>query len=94
MADNTRDTVLDAFRLVYPNIRVEGAEELAGAFQGGAEGFLLANNQLTHIELIAPIVYEELPPKQEDTSYKVVAIGRNGGAQIYYPLAFSKRYGI
>jgi hypothetical protein len=94
MADNTRDTVLDAFRVIYPNIRVEGAEELAGAFQGGSEGFLLGNNQSTHIELIAPIVYEELAPEATNMAFKVNAFGRNGGAQIYYPLAFSKRYGI
>jgi hypothetical protein len=94
MASDTRDTVLDAFKLMYPEIRVEGAEELAGAFTGGAEGFFLGRNDSTHIELIAPIVYEEMPPEAVNLAYKVNAMGRNGGAAVYYPLAFSKKYGI
>lgn len=94
MTTNSRDTILTTFQNMYPEIRVEGAEELAGAFQGGAEGFLLGRNESTHIELIAPIVYEETPPESINLAYKVNSIGRNGGAAIYYPLAFSKKYGI
>lgn len=94
MTTNSRDSILTTFQNMYPEIRVEGAEELAGAFQGGTEGFLLGRNESTHIELIAPIVYEETPPEALNLAYKVNAIGRNGGAAIYYPLAFSKKYGI
>ncbi|CAB5223296.1 Protein of unknown function DUF2184 [uncultured Caudovirales phage] len=94
MATNTDRSILGAFQLMYPNIRVEGAEELAGAFTGGAEGFLLGRNEATHIELIAPVVYEEEAPQQVNLSALVPASGRNGGAAIYYPLAFSKKYGI
>jgi hypothetical protein len=94
MAADTRDTVLDAFKLMYPEINVQGAEELAGAFTGATEGFLLGRNESSHIELIAPIVYEELPVEPTNLAYKVNAMGRNGGAAVYFPLAFSKKYGI
>jgi hypothetical protein len=94
MSPDSPDSILVAFNNMFPEIRVEGAEELTGAFQGGTEGFLLGRNESTHIELIAPIVYEETAPEQKNLSYSVNAIGRNGGAVIYYPLAFSKKYGI
>ena len=94
MSADSSDSILVAFNNMFPEIRVEGAEELAGAFQGGTEGFLLGRNESTHIELIAPIVYEETPPEQKNLAYAVNAIGRNGGVAIYYPLAFSKKYGI
>jgi hypothetical protein len=94
MSADSSDSILFAFNNMFPEIRVEGAEELAGAFQGGTEGFLLGRNESTHIELIAPIVYEETPPEQKNLAYAVNAIGRNGGVAIYYPLAFSKKYGI
>jgi hypothetical protein len=94
MSADSSDSILVAFNNMYPEIRVEGAEELAGAFQGGTEGFLLGRNESTHIELIAPIVYEETAPEQVNLAYKVNSLGRNGGVAIYYPLAFSKKYGI
>ena len=94
MSADSSDSILVAFNNMYPEIRVEGAEELAGAFQGGTEGFLLGRNESTHIELIAPIVYEETPPEAKNLAFKVNAIGRNGGVAIYYPLAFSKKFGI
>jgi hypothetical protein len=94
MSPDSPDSILVAFNNMFPEIRVEGAEELTGAFQGGTEGFLLGRNESTHIELVAPIVYEETAPEQKNLSYSVNAIGRNGGAVIYYPLAFSKKYGI
>jgi hypothetical protein len=94
MSADSSDSILVAFNNMYPEIRVEGAEELTGAFQGGTEGFLLGRNESTHIELIAPIVYEETAPEQKNLSYSVNAIGRNGGAVIYYPLAFSRKFGI
>ena len=94
MSADSSDSILVAFNNMFPEIRVEGAEELAGAFQGGTEGFLLGRNESTHIELIAPIVYEETPPEQKNLAYAVNAIGRNGGVAIYYPLAFSKKFGI
>jgi len=94
MSADSSDSILVAFNNMYPEIRVEGAEELAGAFQGGTEGFLLGRNDSTHIELIAPIVYEETAPEQVNLAYKVNSLGRNGGVAIYYPLAFSKKYGI
>lgn len=94
MSADSSDSILVAFNNMYPEIRVEGAEELAGAFQGGTEGFLLGRNESTHIELIAPIVYEETPPEAKNLAFTVNAIGRNGGVAIYYPLAFSKKYGI
>jgi hypothetical protein len=94
MSADSSDSILVAFNNMFPEIRVEGAEELAGAFQGGTEGFLLGRNESTHIELIAPIVYEETAPEQVNLAYKVNSLGRNGGVAIYYPLAFSKKYGI
>jgi hypothetical protein len=94
MSADSSDSILTAFNNMYPEIRVEGAEELAGAFTGATEGFLLGRNDSTHIELIAPIVYEETAPEQVNLAYKVNSIGRNGGVAIYYPLAFSKKYGI
>ena len=94
MSADSSDSILVAFNNMFPEIRVEGAEELAGAFQGGTEGFLLGRNESTHIELIAPIVYEETPPEAKNLAYAVNAIGRNGGVAIYYPLAFSKKFGI
>lgn len=94
MSADSPESILTAFNNMFPEIRVEGAEELAGAFQGGTEGFLLGRNESTHIELIAPIVYEETPPEPKNLAYTVNAIGRNGGVAIYYPLAFSKKYGI
>ena len=94
MSADSSDSILVAFNNMFPEIRVEGAEDLAGAFQGGTEGFLLGRNESTHIELIAPIVYEETPPEAKNLAYAVNAIGRNGGVAIYYPLAFSKKFGI
>jgi hypothetical protein len=94
MSADSSDSILVAFNNMYPEIRVEGAEELAGAFTGATEGFLLGRNESTHIELIAPIVYEETAPEQTNLAFKVNSLGRNGGVAIYYPLAFSKKYGI
>lgn len=92
--DNTK-TVLDQFRIDNPSITtIVQAPELVGAFQGGTEGFLIGRNDSRYIELVAPIVYEELTPQPTDTFFQVNAYGRNGGAMIYYPLAFTKKYGI
>lgn len=94
MSADSPDSILVAFNRMFPEIRVEGAEELAGAFQGGTDGFLLGRNESSHIELIAPVIYEETPPEAKNLAYTVNAIGRNGGVAIYYPLAFSKKFGI
>jgi hypothetical protein len=87
-------TVLEIFKTDYPEIRVEGVEFLAGQFQGGAEGFILGTNDPMAIQLKAPIVYEELPVQTNNLAFKVPAIGTNGGVAVYYPLAFTKKYGI
>ncbi len=87
-------TVLEIFKTDYPEIRVEGVEYLAGQFQGGAEGFIVGTDDPMAIQLKAPIVYEELPVQTDNLAFKVPAIGTNGGVAVYYPLAFTKKYGI
>lgn len=94
MASDTRDTVMDAFKLMYPEIQFFDAQELAGAFDGGTEGFIVGRRSDEYIESEAPIVYESLPPQPKNLSFKVPAYGRNGGVKIYYPLAFAKYRGI
>jgi hypothetical protein len=92
--DNSR-TVLDQFQIDNPTItEIVQASELVGAFQGGSEGFLIGRSNPSHIGLVAPIVYEEYAPKQDGSVFEVTAGGRNGGAIIFYPLAFTKKYGI
>lgn len=91
---DTNNTVLSAFQEQYPNIRFFTEELFVTAFQGGANGFLLGNNSPTKIELQAPIVYEIQSPQQRGLAFHVPALGRNGGATVYKPLAFSKKYGI
>lgn len=92
--DNTR-SVLEQFQIDSPSITtIIQAPELVGAFQGGTEGFLIGRTESRYIELVAPIVYEELAPQATDTFFQVNTYGRNGGAVVYYPLAFTKKYGI
>jgi hypothetical protein len=92
--NNTR-SVLEQFMIDSPSITtIIQAPELSGAFQGGTEGFLIGRTDSRYIELIAPIVYEELAPQPSDTFFQVNTYGRNGGAVVYYPLAFTKKYGI
>lgn len=92
--DNTR-SVLEQFQIDNPTItNIVQAPELVGAFQGGTEGFLIGRSEARYIELVAPIVYEELAPQAQDTFFQVNTYGRNGGAVIYFPLAFTKKFGI
>lgn len=91
---DTNNTVLSAFQEQYPNITFYTEESFVTAFTGGANGFLLGNNSPTKIELQAPIVYEVQAPQQTGLAFNVPALARNGGATIYKPLAFSKKYGI
>jgi len=92
--DNTR-TVLEQFQNDNPSItNIVQAPELVGAFQGGTEGFLIGRNEARYCGLVAPIVYEEFTPVQDGPVFEVTAAGRNGGAIIRYPLAFTKKYGI
>lgn len=94
MSNDTSTTVLRRFNEQFPEIVIEKAQELSGAFTGGAQGFLLGRNTAEYIELQAPIVYEELEPVRNGLAYSVDAYGRNGGAVVYRPLAFTKKHGI
>lgn len=94
IADGTDETVMTAFRKQHPNIRFEQAEELKGAFTGGANGFLLGTNNSSYIKLVAPVVYREMPVQQRGYGFQVPVMAYNGGAEIRYPKAFVKRYGI
>lgn len=93
-ADGTTETVAVAFREIYPEIRVESAPELTGAFTGGTNGFLLGTNSTEAIRLIAPVVYREMPVQQKGFGFNVPVMAYNGGAEIRFPKAFVKRYGI
>ena len=83
------DSILVAFNNWFPEIHVEGFEELAGAFQGGTEGFLLGCSDGFCCERRwYPIIYSE-----ERTEY----LSLDESVPIIlpaYPLAFSKKYGI
>lgn len=94
LGDNTGDTVLEAFQKQYPNITFYTEELFETAFTGGANGFLLGNNNPIKIELQAPIVIEIQAPQQQGLAFSVPAIASNGGCTMYKPYAFSKKYGI
>lgn len=94
IADGTDETVQTAFRKQHPNIRVEMADEIRGAFTGGANGFLMGTNNPESIRLIAPVVYREMPVQSKGFGFQVPVLAYNGGAEIRFPKAFVKRHGI
>lgn len=87
-------SVMKQFKEDYPDIQIFEVQRLAGAFTGGAEGFLLGHNSPEYIQLQAPIPYEQLDVQAKGLMYEVPVLASNGGVTIYYPLAFTKKYGI
>jgi hypothetical protein len=94
IADGTDETVGTAFRKQHGDIRIFQAPEILGGFTGGANGFLMMSAAPDVIRIVAPIVYDEAPVMINGFLYEQQARGKNGGAEIRFPKAIVKRYGI
>ena len=95
-ADSGTDTtILEYFIQNSPFITsVEWANELKGAFTGGADGFIVYDRNPDKMTLEMPQMFEQLPVQERGLEYLVPCHSRIGGVIIYYPLSQSFAYGI
>jgi len=95
-ADSGTDTtILDYFIQNSPFIdSVEWANELKGAFTGGADGFIVYDRNPDKMTLEMPQMFEQLPVQERGLEYVVPCHSRIGGVIIYYPLSQVFKSGI
>lgn len=88
-------TILEYFLRNSPFITaVEWANELDGAFTGGADGFIVYDRNPDKMTLEMPQMFEQLPVQERGLEYVVPCHSRIGGTIIYYPLSQRFAYGI
>ena len=91
----TDTTILEYFLRNSPFITsVEWANELKGAFTGGADGFIVYDRNPDKITLEMPQMFEQLPVQERGLEYVVPCHSRIAGVIIYYPLSQTFKYGI
>jgi hypothetical protein len=88
-------TILDYFIQNNPFINsVEWANELKGAFTGGADGFIVYRKDPDAIEFEMPVTFEQLPVQERGLEYVVNCHSRIAGTIVRYPLSQRFAYGI
>lgn len=88
-------TILEYFLRNSPTVTsVEWANELKGAFTGGADGFIVYERSPDKMTLEMPQMFEQLPVQERGLEFVVPCHSRIGGVIIYYPLSQSFKYGI
>lgn len=88
-------TILDYFIQNNPFISsVEWANELKGAFTGGADGFIAYRRDPDAIEFEMPVSFEQLPVQERGLEYVVNCHSRIAGTIVRYPLSQRFAYGI
>lgn len=92
-SDNSDLTVLEYFKRNNPNVSVEWANELAGAFEG-EDGFIVYRKDPEAMTLELPQPFEMLPVQEKGLEYEVPCHSRFGGCIIYYPLSQAFKTGI
>ncbi len=91
----TDTTILEYFLRNSPFITsVEWANELKGAFTGGADGFIVYDRSPDKMTFEMPQDFEQLPVQERGLEFVIPCHSRVGGTIIYYPLSQSFKYGI
>ncbi len=94
-SDTSDTTILEYFLKNNPYIKsVEWANELAGAFPGGTDGFIVYRRDPDAMEFEMPVSFEQLPVQEKGLEYLVNCHSRVAGTIVRYPLSQSFKYGI
>lgn len=95
MSAGTDTTILQYFLNNSPVINeVTWANELKGAFDSGADGFIVYDRSQDKFWQEIPQAFEQLPVQEYNLSYKIPCHSKHGGVIVPYPKSQVMRYGI
>ena len=92
--DGTGQTILNYFAQVHPEITVEWANELTGAFAGGVSGMIAYNKNIRKFAQIVPAPVQVLQAQWHQAAYTIYMMFKYGGTIIFQPKSQAFRLGI